>query len=136
MSNIIAGLVTFVLVIAATTAALAARLYTQWGLGDRVNIPFNCVITNVPGPQFPLFNSGAKLLAQYGMGPLFDGMGLIFPVLSYDGKIFVSVTSCREMLPDPEFFSDCLQESFDELKAATMVVPEVVPEAEPEADAG
>ena len=117
--------------IPSTTAALAARLYTQWGMGDRVNIPFNCVITNVPGPQFPLFNTGATLLAQYGLGPIFDGMGLIFPVLSYDGKIFVSVTSCREMLPDPEFFSECLQDSFDELKAATIVVPEaVVPEVD------
>ncbi len=115
--------------IPSTTAALAARLYTQWGLGDRANIPFNCVITNVPGPQFPLFSSGAKLLAQYGLGPIFDGMGLIFPVLSYDGKIFVSVTSCREMLPDPEFFSDCLQESFDELKGATIAVPEASDDA-------
>ena len=63
-------------------------------------------------------------MAQYGLGPIFDGMGLIFPVLSYDGKIFVSVTSCREMLPDPEFFSECLQESYDELKGATIVFPE------------
>jgi len=110
--------------IPSTTAALAARLYVQWGLGERLNIPFNCVITNVPGPQFPLYSSGAKLLAQYGLGPIFDGMGLIFPVVSYNGKIFVSVTSCREMLPDPEFFSVCLQESFDELKNAAIIVPE------------
>jgi hypothetical protein len=61
-------------------------------------------------------------------------MGLIFPVLSYNGKIFVSVTSCREMLPDPEFFSECLQESFDELKGATIVVPESTDDAAPAAE--
>ena len=92
-------------------------------MSERVNIPFNCVVTNVPGPQFPLYSAGAKLLAQYGLGPIFDGMGLIFPVFSYNGKIFVSVTSCREMMPDPEFFSDCMQAAFDELKTAALVVP-------------
>ncbi len=110
--------------IPSTTAAMAARLYVQLGLSERVNVPFNCVVTNVPGPQFPLYSAGAKLLAQYGLGPIFDGMGLIFPVFSYDGKLFVSVTSCREMMPDPEFFSECMQAAFDELKAAALVVPE------------
>lgn len=110
--------------IPSTTAAMAARLYVQLGLSERVNIPFNCVVTNVPGPQFPLYSAGAKLLAQYGLGPIFDGMGLIFPVFSYNGKLFLSVTSCREMMPDPEFFSECMQAAFDELKAAALVIPE------------
>jgi WS/DGAT/MGAT family acyltransferase len=110
--------------IPSTTAAMAARLYVQLGLSERVNIPFNCVVTNVPGPQFPLYSAGAKLLAQYGLGPIFDGMGLMFPVFSYNGKLFLSVTSCREMMPDPEFFSECMQAAFDELKAAALVVPE------------
>jgi hypothetical protein len=42
-------------------------------------------------------------------------MGLIHPVLSYCGDITISFTSCREMLPDPAFYADCLQNSFDEL---------------------
>ena len=106
--------------IPSTTAALAARLYTQFGIANRTNPVFNCVITNVPGPQFPLYSAGAKLVAQYGMGPIFDGMGLIFPVLSYDGALTISVTSCREMLPDPEFFAQCLQGSYDELRDAAL----------------
>lgn len=105
--------------IPSTTAALAARLYTQLGIANRTAPFFNCVITNVPGPQFPLYSAGAKLVAQFGMGPIFDGMGLIFPVLSYDGALTISVTSCREMMPDPEFFAECLQASYDELKDAT-----------------
>ena len=106
--------------IPSTTAALAARLYTQFGLANRTNPVFNCVITNVPGPQFPLYSAGAKLVAQYGMGPIFDGMGLIFPVLSYDGALTISVTSCREMMPDPEFFAQCLQDSYEELRDAAL----------------
>ena len=106
--------------IPSTTAALAARLYTNLGMANRTNPAFNCVITNVPGPQVPLYCAGAKMVAHYGLGPLFDGMGLIFPVVSYCGRITISATSCREMLPDPEFFADCIQGAYDELKAATL----------------
>jgi hypothetical protein len=87
--------------IPSTTAALAARMYTNLGMANRTNPVFNCVITNVPGPQVPLFCAGAKMVAHYGLGPLFDGMGLIFPAVSYCGCITISVTSSREMLPDP-----------------------------------
>jgi hypothetical protein len=47
-------------------------------------------------------------------------MGLIFPVLSYDGALTISVTSCREMMPDPELFAQCLQDSYDELRDAAL----------------
>lgn len=106
--------------IPSTTAAMAARLYTQFGLSESMSPPFNCVISNVPGPQFPLFSAGAKLVTQFGLGPLYDGMGIFFPVFSYNGQITVSVNACREMMPDPEFFGQCLQDSFDEIKEATI----------------
>jgi WS/DGAT/MGAT family acyltransferase len=104
--------------IPSTTAALATRLYTRLGMANTTNPPFNCVITNVPGPQVPLYCAGAKMVAHYGLGPVFDGMGLIFPVVSYCGRITISVTACREMLPDPEFFAQCLESSFADLQAA------------------
>ena len=104
--------------IPAQLASLAARLYTSYGMAERALPAFNCVVTNVPGPQKPLYMSGAKLLRTYGLGPLFDGMGLIFPVLSYDGGITLSFTSCREMLPDPERLAEALDESFQSLRSA------------------
>lgn len=107
--------------IPSTMAAMAARLYTEMGLSETMSPPFNCVVSNVPGPQFPLYSAGARLVTQFGLGPLFDGMGIFFPVFSYNGQITVSVNACREMMPDPEFFADCLQESFDELKSAAGV---------------
>ena len=105
--------------IPSTTAALATRLYTEFGMSENVNQAFNCVVTNVPGPQFPLYSAGARLVTQFGLGPIYDGMGIIFPVYSYGGQITVSFNSCRDMVPDPEFLSTCIQESFDELLALT-----------------
>ena len=104
--------------IPAQLASLAARLYTSYGMAERALPAFNCVVSNVPGPQKPLYLAGAKLLRTHGLGPLFDGMGLIFPVLSYDGGITLSFTSCREMLPDPERLAEALDESFQSLSSA------------------
>ncbi|MCY4214594.1 MAG: wax ester/triacylglycerol synthase family O-acyltransferase [Gammaproteobacteria bacterium] len=105
--------------IPAQLASLAARLYTSYGMAERALPAFNCVVSNVPGPQQPLYMSGAKLLRTHGLGPLFDGMGLIFPVFSHDGGITLSFTSCREMLPDPERLAEALDESFHALESAT-----------------
>ena len=101
-------------------AGLAARSYARLGLANRMNPLFNLVITNVPGPQVPLYSGGARLVANYGMGPVIDGLALIMAVFSYCGETTVSFTSCREMLPDPERFEACLRESYDELRQATL----------------
>jgi WS/DGAT/MGAT family acyltransferase len=105
--------------IPSTVAGLAARLYTNLGLANRVTPFFNTVITNVPGPQVPLYMTGARLVTQFGLGPILDGMGIIHPIFSYCGEITISFTSCREMMPDPDFYAQCIEDSFNELKAAT-----------------
>jgi len=99
-------------------AGLAARLYTRLGLANRIRPFLNTVITNVPGPQVPLYFSGARMVSLYGMGPIMDGMGLIHPVFSYAGQITISVTACRDQMPDPGFYASCLQDSYDELRKA------------------
>lgn len=107
--------------IPSSLAGLAARLYTRAGLANRVRPVFNCVVTNIPGPQQPLYMGGARLVTQYGLGPIVDGMALIHPVFSYCGEITISFTSCREILPDPEFYAECLQASYEELRDAAGV---------------
>ncbi len=102
---------------------LAARLYTGLGLANSINPMYNAVVTNVPGPQVPLYSTGARMVNQFGLGPIVDGMGLIHPILSYCGQITVSFTSDREMIPDPEFYGDCIDESFQELRAAALKRP-------------
>ena len=101
-------------------AGLATRSASRLSLANRANPVINTVITNVPGPQMPLYMAGAQMVALFGMGPVTDGMGIIHPVFSYNGTITISFTSCREMLSDPAFYAECLQASFDELyEAAT-----------------
>jgi WS/DGAT/MGAT family acyltransferase len=114
-----------------TLTGLAARLYVRWGLANRVAPMFNTVITNVPGPPVPLYMNGARLVTQYGLGPLFEGVGIFHAVFSYCGSMTVTFTSDRSLMADPEHYAACLQESFDELKAAAMKRPIPVPKPEP-----
>ena len=98
--------------------AEAARLASRWGLLNRMSPQFNCVITNVPGPPVPLYSTGARMVANFGTGPVLDGLGLFHVIGSYCGQFVISATACREMMPDPSFYRQCLQESFNELRAA------------------
>jgi diacylglycerol O-acyltransferase len=106
--------------IPSTLTAQAARLASRWGLANQLKPMFNCVVTNVPGPQVPLYNTGAKMLSNFGAGPLTDGMGLFHAIGSYCGEFSISVTSCRDLMPDPGFYRQCLQDSFDALNEATL----------------
>ncbi|MFA5962893.1 MAG: wax ester/triacylglycerol synthase family O-acyltransferase [Sphingomonas sp.] len=101
-------------------AGLAARLYTRVGAANAHAPVFNCVVTNVPGSRVPLYFCGAKMVAMYGTGPVFDGMGLINPIYSYGDTIAISFTSDRTMMPDPENYAAALRASFAALKAATL----------------
>lgn len=103
----------------AQLAALAARLSVAAAVSERGNPPFNCVVTNVPGPQHPLYMCGARLDRLYGMGPVSDGMGLIFPVFSYCGGLTIAVSACRERVPDSDRLMDCLDAAFDEMEQAS-----------------
>ncbi|RZM30387.1 MAG: DUF1298 domain-containing protein, partial [Sphingomonas sp.] len=101
-------------------AGLAARLYTRVGAANAHAPAFNCVVTNVPGSRVPLYFCGAKMVAMYGTGPVFDGMGLINPVYSYGDTIAISFTADRRAMPDPDRYADALRASFAALKAAAV----------------
>jgi putative sterol carrier protein len=87
---------------------------------------FNCVITNVPGPQMDLYMAGHKLLATMGMAPLVDGMGLLITVLSYNGVLSISPISSPAVMPDLDVFARYLRESANELEAAAIPDREAV----------
>lgn len=78
----------------------------------------NCTITNVPGPAVPLYLCGARMTYFSALMPIADGMGLVFAVTSYDGRVIVSPTSCRDLMPDPDVFAQCVRDGFQELLAA------------------
>jgi WS/DGAT/MGAT family acyltransferase len=98
--------------------ALAARLSSQAGVVNYTDPAYNVVITNVPGPQHALYSLGAKLVRPYGLSMVHDGMGLMHCAQTYLGEMYLSFTGCREMLPDPAFYADCLRDAHDELVAA------------------
>lgn len=79
----------------------------------------NTLITNVPGPNFPLYHAGAKLVTYWGLPPVLDCLGLGHAIFSYCGRISISANSCREMMPDPSFYIECIRASYDEILAAT-----------------
>ncbi|MEM6913509.1 MAG: wax ester/triacylglycerol synthase family O-acyltransferase, partial [Pseudomonadota bacterium] len=96
-------------------SGISTRLYSRLGLANRIRPMFNMVVTNVPGPQVPLYMAGAQMVNSFGIGPVMDSMGLFQAVTSYCGQVSIAITACREMMPDPSFYAACLQESFEEL---------------------
>ena len=96
--------------------AQAARLYTRMHVSNLHRPLFNLVITNVPGPQIPLYMNGRLMLANMGMAPIFDGMGLIIPVLSYNGVLSFSPTTASNIMPDVDLFTRYLRESANTLE--------------------
>lgn len=98
--------------------ALGAQLYTRLHLADRVGPPFSTVVTNVPGPPVPIYSSGARLESMMGLLCLTDGLGLGHVVQSYVKEATIAFTACRKLMPDPEFYADCIEQSFAELRDA------------------
>jgi len=103
--------------------SLAIRAASSTGLSE-ANVMQNTIVTNVPGAPFQLYLCGAALIDSISLGPLLPNVGLFHivysSVLEKKGSINLSFTACRDMLPDPAFYADCLQQSFDELRTATL----------------
>jgi WS/DGAT/MGAT family acyltransferase len=102
-------------------------------LRSDVDMPVQTVVSNVPGPQVPLYLAGARVHCMMGLGPVLDNMGLFHAVISGAGKICINATACREMLPDPGFYRECLEQAFHELKRAAL--KKSAPGAKPKARA-
>jgi hypothetical protein len=99
-------------------AARAMRMYSRLRIADRMNPPFNLVISNVPGPPFPLYSAGARLEHFYPVSTLVDGQGLNMTVQSYCGNLDFGLIGCRELVPDIWRITDLLHEAMDELLTA------------------
>ncbi|MBO0813905.1 MAG: DUF1298 domain-containing protein, partial [Actinobacteria bacterium] len=79
--------------------ARAARVVFATGLLNRLP-PFNLTISNVPGPNVPVYLCGAKLLAHYPVSVITAGQGLNITLVGYLGRLHFGLTSCRELVPD------------------------------------
>jgi diacylglycerol O-acyltransferase / wax synthase len=103
---------------APAVAARAARLYSNMKLADRHRPLFNVTISNVPGPNFPLYSAGSRMVAMYPMGPIADGGGLNMTVMSYMGTMFFGLVACRDTVPDVWDIARALESSLEELRKA------------------
>ena len=100
--------------------AAASELVTK-----RMMLPtMNMVVSNVRGPDIPMYMAGARLVNFAPVSVAMDGLGLNVTGFSYHGTMWICATACREMMPDPGFYAQCLRESFDELVAAVAGLPE------------
>jgi WS/DGAT/MGAT family acyltransferase len=93
-----------------TIHSAAARLAS--GLASRL---FNVVVTNVPGPQYPLYAAGAQMLETYPVVPLGRGQAVSVGLTSYDGGVYFGLNADRDAMPDVDVLAQCLEESLSEL---------------------
>ena len=101
--------------------SFAGQMYLMAHIARHGQPPFNLIITNVPGPPFPLYCAGARVVTQYGVGPMFDSLGMILVLLSYNGTVNITATACPDLVPDADRLPDLLQAGLAELEAATAV---------------
>jgi hypothetical protein len=81
-------------------AAMAARVASRVRITDLANPPFNVVISNVPGPQQPLYCAGGRQNGLFPVSIVTDGLGLNITVVSADGRMHFGLLACRELVPD------------------------------------
>ncbi len=99
-------------------AALAARLIASTKLANRVSLPFNLVVSNVPGPPIPLYLAGAQLLGHYPVSAIVDGVGLNITVVTTNGMLDFGFVSDGDLIPDLWSMADAVPLALGDLAAA------------------
>ena len=90
--------------------AAAARTVNDWS-----RRMFNLVVTNVPGPQFPLYAGGALMLGAYPVVPLAKGQAVSIGLTSYDGGMYFGLNADRDAMNDVDVLAECLENALAEL---------------------
>ena len=93
-----------------TLHALGARL-----AGGMTRRMFNLVVTNVPGPQIPLYANGAQMLEVFPVVPLAKGQAVVIGLTSYNGGVYYGLNADRDAMPDVDVLAQCIEESLAEL---------------------
>jgi diacylglycerol O-acyltransferase / wax synthase len=97
---------------------MAMRAYARTSLTKSMPV-HNLVVSNVPGPQVPLYFLGSEVNAMYPLGPVFHGSGLNITVMSLTGKLNVGIIGCPELIPDLWDLADDFAVGMEELLVAT-----------------
>ena len=92
-----------------------AGFWARHAVSSYLPVNVSTCISNVAGPDFPLYCAGARMVDYYGLGVLTPGMGIFHLVFSYAGKVTLSVLADRDIMPDPEVYHDCLVAAYEEI---------------------
>lgn len=114
-------------------------LYGRSRLADKIPQLANVVISNVPGPQVPLYMAGARMATYFPVSIVVHGIALNITVQSYNGMLDFGLIACRRAMPDLREFAGFMADAHQELlaairPAATRTVRKTV--AKPKAEAG
>ena len=115
-------------IVSVSTGAPAALVSLGARLASRAR-PFNMTVTNVPGPQFPLYLAGSPMTATYPLVPLWQSHGVGIAMFSLMGKVNIGLNTDRDLIADPSLIADALQFSFDELGEAPPLAEKKAPKA-------
>lgn len=96
-------------------ATRVTRLTTNLRVFDHLPPPFNVIVSNIPGPDVPLYLAGARMVAMYPIGPVMEGVGVNITVFSYLGAMYVGVQGCWDLVPDIDVIGDGIVASVGEL---------------------
>jgi WS/DGAT/MGAT family acyltransferase len=96
----------------------AMRMYTRLRIGERLRPVINLIMSNVPGPPWPLYFAGAQLVAIHPLGPIFDDCGLNVTVISYLDHVDFGFIACRELVADVDVLAAYVPEALAELMKA------------------
>ena len=102
----------------ATITAHLFRFAASHHLSERVAPLFNLTMSNLAGSPTPLFLGGALMVANYPLGPIYDGTGLNITAMSYLDQLDVGVLACPQLNPDVAEIPPALEIALDELVAA------------------
>lgn len=100
------------------TFQLAARAYSSFKLAEHHPVVHNLVVSNVPGPNFPMYFLGVRVASMYPFGPVFHGAGLTATVISNNGHLDFGFIACQELVPDVDKITDAIPEVITELLKA------------------
>lgn len=101
--------------------ARATRVVAATGLFRRLP-PFNVVISNVPGPNVPVYLGGARMVANYPVSVVADAMGLNITLIGYLDQLHFGLVACRELVPDLDDLADLLADELEVLHAAALAL--------------
>ena len=100
------------------TAKTVARVTDQLGVARWGPLAYNVVVSNVPGPDIPLYCNGALVESAYPMGPITDWSAINVTVVSYRRQLTFGLVACPDVVPDIDQVRDDIDTTIDALRLA------------------